>query len=150
MESFPTPLSIKAKMVSTDDISQTQVVADRVSHTPANGSGKGGHAGSTEAYFQPSSACNGPESMDPNDRDCGHPEQYPGGWRLTAILASLSLATLLVAIDVFSVHKKDIIIESGQTRLHGHRRPHDTACNSSWLSVSTQPCRCAANIGIAR
>ena len=37
--------------------------------------------------------------MDPNDRDCGHLEQYPGGWRLTAILASLCLGTLLVAID---------------------------------------------------
>ena len=45
------PPSIKAKTVSTDDISQTQVVVDRVSHTPTNGSGKGGHAGSTEPIF---------------------------------------------------------------------------------------------------
>ena len=81
------------------DVIETQIVTETESLTPTNRSEKEGPVESVEAHLQPSSACNGPGDSQPNDTTREDNAQYPGGWRLIAILASLCLGTLLVAID---------------------------------------------------
>ena len=81
------------------DIIEIQGETEIISHTPTNKPRKGDPAESVETRPRPSSDYNEPEALKSNGTRPDDNAQYPGGWRLTAIMVSLCLGTLLVAID---------------------------------------------------